>query len=290
MRASSDPDLVSSSLQNTVLPRTTQDFGATKMGLKSQFEKQAAALVSLTGRKADFFLASAAERAAQRSKLLGAGTGFDRSTSDVGSLDSFNSSGPGSPLVRTIRFADDSAASIPHTKAKVVGFNPSHEEPSSSRNVAGAGTSAVVSSMGGFRGEEEMGGDIYVSQPQRKLARFGDSSSDEDDSDEDDKDKNGSFGLSFHGSKRSLLTTTQPVLNATAVSPIPSQFDVPHPALMPTNSGGGLLQRTSSHEKGLYKLSSLSSAISASFNSTSSSSPIARTASFEKGLSKLSDL
>ncbi|KAJ3234421.1 hypothetical protein HDU78_005860 [Chytriomyces hyalinus] len=324
IRASSDPDLFSTS--NTSTPATpsatittttqaasaagTLDFGATKRSLKSTFEKQQAAMAPLTGRKADFFLASAAERE-RRSKLrdvLGRSTGLDRTISDIGSLDSFSSSTPGSPpaapVTRTIRFAEDTNVNLQAVAAameglvqnapiKVVGFTPSGRKQ---------------------QDEEEEEEDVYVNQaeepPKKKTSMF--YSDDEDYSSSDDEDSAQGFGLSFQGSKHSLLTvaaaTSALSTAAAALTPIaapqpnvssyPSTFSSHNfsaansgSSNSSSSSGSGGLHRTSSHEKGLYKLSTLSSAISGSaVQPDASTGPMKRTASFEKGLSKLSSI
>ncbi|TPX63453.1 hypothetical protein CcCBS67573_g08676 [Chytriomyces confervae] len=328
IRASSDPDLFSTS--NTSTPATpsatittttqaasaagTLDFGATKRSLKSTFEKQQAAMAPLTGRKADFFLASAAERE-RRSRLgdvLGRSTGLDRTISDMGSLDSFSSSTPGSPtaapVTRTIRFAEDTNVNlqavasameglIQNAPIKVVGFTPSARKQQDE--------------------EEEEEEDVYVNQveepPKKKSSMFYSDDEDDDSSSSDDEDSAQGFGLSFQGSKHSLLTVAAATsaLSTAAAALTPIAAAQPNVSSYPTafssnnfsaansgssnsssSSGSGGLHRTSSHEKGLYKLSTLSSAISGSAAQpdASSTGPMKRTASFEKGLSKLSSI
>ncbi|KAI8833784.1 hypothetical protein BJ741DRAFT_611004 [Chytriomyces cf. hyalinus JEL632] len=335
IRASSDPDLFSTSntstpatpsatITTTTTTTTTQaasaagtlDFGATKRSLKSTFEKQQAAMAPLTGRKADFFLASAAERE-RRSKLggaLGRSPGLDRTISDMGSLDSFSSSTPGSPpaapITRTIRFAEDTTVNlgavaslmeglVQNAPIKVVGFTPSARKQQDE--------------------EEEEDEDVYVNQaeepPKKKTSMFYSDDEDDSSSSSDDEDSAQGFGLSFQGSKHSLLTvaaaTSALSTAAAALTPIaaaqpnvssyPTAFSSHHfsaansgSSNSSSSSGSGGLHRTSSHEKGLYKLSALSSAISGSAAAAqpdaSSTGPMKRTASFEKGLSKLSSI
>ncbi|KAJ3236007.1 hypothetical protein HDU81_011278 [Chytriomyces hyalinus] len=319
IRASSDPDLFSTS--NTSTPATptasttqaasaagTLDFGATKRSLKSTFEKQQAAMAPLTGRKADFFLASAAERE-RRSKLgdmLGRSKGaLERGISDIGSMDSFSSSTPGSPPVvpvaRMIRFAEDTNVNLNQAMAsamegliqtapiKVVGFTPATRKQQDEEEEE----------------EDDDEEDVYVNQaeepPKKKTSMF--YSDDEDDSSDDDSSAQG-FGLSFQGSKHSLLTVAAatsalstaaaaltPIAAPPNVSSYPAAFSSHSSNNSSSSSGSGALHRTSSHEKGLYKLSTLSSAISGSAaHSDASTGPMKRTASFEKGLSKLSSI
>ncbi|KAJ3393943.1 RING finger protein 32, partial [Chytriomyces hyalinus] len=287
IRASSDPDLFSTS--NTSTPATpsatittttqaasaagTLDFGATKRSLKSTFEKQQAAMAPLTGRKADFFLASAAERE-RRSRLgdvLGRSTGLDRTISDMGSLDSFSSSTPGSPpaapVTRTIRFAEDTNVNlqavasameglIQNAPIKVVGFTPSARKQQDE--------------------EEEEEEDVYVNQveepPKKKSSMFYSDDEDDDSSSSDDEDSAQGFGLSFQGSKHSLLTVAAATsaLSTAAAALTPIAAAQPNVSSYPTafssnnfsaansgssnsssSSGSGGLHRTSSHEKGL---------------------------------------
>ncbi|KAJ3350993.1 hypothetical protein HDU83_009310 [Entophlyctis luteolus] len=117
MRASSDPDIFSSSAGALGSDAASKDvFGATRSSIRANFERQAV-VAPLSGRKADFFLASSAERARrQKAKLIAAALEHS-SSSDLGSMDSLGSnpvlSGVSvgvSPLHRTIRFAEDTSA------------------------------------------------------------------------------------------------------------------------------------------------------------------------------------
>ncbi|KAJ3019065.1 UNVERIFIED_CONTAM: hypothetical protein HDU68_010835 [Siphonaria sp. JEL0065] len=282
-RASSDPDLFSSSMQQqqaaaqqSLNPGRPLDFGATKLSIKTNFERQAA-IAPLTGRKADFFLASAV--AAQKAKL----TASDRSTSEAGSMDSFGSYAPAvSPGPKTLRFAEEVVPVVAPSRTKVISFGVDDEDDEEDEDVAHVIAVAAASDIIAASRKAEFASalsdeesDLLVSQVPR--SRDLDTDSD-DDSDGDDND--GDFGINIRSTSGFGGKGIQVISSTTTTATF-------------SHSSSIGLQRTPSAEKGLSKLSSLTSAIANNPSTTSGSSALGglqRTSSFEKGLSKLSSL
>ncbi|KAJ3064207.1 hypothetical protein HDU98_012352 [Podochytrium sp. JEL0797] len=285
-RAASDPDLFSSAAQaqknmsqnNT--PRHA-DFGATKESIRSNFERQQA-IAPLSGKKADFFLASAAER----ERRLKMGNALARSTSEADSMDSFASdSMPNTPPAKTIRFAVEPAVVVPvapPVRKTVISFvdddDDDEEDDDEEEDVEPAVTVGPTMKEAFAHALTDDESDLLVSQVQRTRDM---SDEDDDSSSDDDAD----FGINIR-STRSLAAKGIQVTSSTSTTTASTY----------THSSSIGLQRTPSAEKGLSKLSSLSGAVSSNPSTSSGASSgggfggMQRTASFEKGLSKLSSL
>ncbi|KAI9352059.1 hypothetical protein BDR26DRAFT_322602 [Obelidium mucronatum] len=268
--------------QGSNAPRNL-DFGATKMSIRSNFERQAA-IAPLTGKKADFFLASAAERerrsAAQDKARLAV---TDRSGSEAESMDSFASSNvTSSPAAtKTLRFAEEipatALAAPSRTKVISFGIDDDEDDDDDDGEQAGAVASEVIlasrkAEFASALSDDES--DLLVSQ----VPRNRDLDTDDEESESDD---DGNFGINIRSTTTGLGSKgIQVMANAGATSSF-------------SHSSSIGLQRTPSAEKGLSKLSNLSSAIANNPSTSSGSSALGglqRTSSFEKGLSKLSAL
>ncbi|KAJ3132629.1 hypothetical protein HK100_005183 [Physocladia obscura] len=308
---------------------TTAPFGATKTDILASYKHQA-----LLG-KADFFLASASKREREQKARLAAKLNADVSAIERTAAQaqaqalahahaqaqaqalalSHASSSPIDPenaalnsSQKTIRFADDShvsiadsspsASSLPSTKHDKliqqqplprrdlyqvqIYHQPELVQPRKTVNFNGSFRSDVIigeddDEYDDDDDDEEM--DLVVTQQERVTKLSYDDDSSDNSSDDNDEDAYG-----FSGG----ISIIKAAFAAHGIAAIPSY----------THASSIGLQRTPSAEKGLNKLSSLSSSNGHSSSSIASQSVISpqssgglqRTSSFEKGLSKLQRL
>ncbi|KAJ3084537.1 hypothetical protein HDU99_000283 [Rhizoclosmatium hyalinum] len=265
-RATSDPDLFSQAAQQLQNQgQQTKDFVATVQSIKTSFQRQGA-IPPLTGKKADFFLASAAERERQ-ARLRAASSSAAEDTSSAASSLPISPA----PIPRAIRFAAEPKEVIPVSEKKKLSFgfgaadNDSEDADSEAEIViAGANNPAFAAALD----DQEV--DLLVSQVKRKVLF-------DDDEDDESSEDDGDFGFKI-GSKKGLTSKGIQLTASTETY---------------THSTSIGLQRTPSAEKGLSKLSNLSSALSNHPSTTSGSSAsggLQRSSSVEKGLSGLSSL